>query len=86
MITTMNISTRIMVSCKYEGGKTVSHHDKGTTALKYSSGASAAYDIIYDSTDHLYHKIHLADYRFYIFYYLYYRILQYHIVFYSILQ
>jgi ACR3 family arsenite efflux pump ArsB len=40
----MNISMRIMVSCKYEGGKTVSQQDKGTTALKYPSGA--AYDIL----------------------------------------
>jgi hypothetical protein len=34
MITT----TKIKVSGKYEGGKTVSQHDKGTTALKYPSG------------------------------------------------
>jgi hypothetical protein len=37
MITTMNISTKKMVSCKYKGGKTVSQHDKRTTALKYLS-------------------------------------------------
>jgi hypothetical protein len=37
MITTTNISTKIMVSCKYKGGKTVSEHDKRTTALKYPS-------------------------------------------------
>jgi hypothetical protein len=35
MITTINISTKIMVICKYKGGKTVSEHDKRTTALKY---------------------------------------------------
>jgi hypothetical protein len=50
------------------------------------SNIQAAYDVLYDSTDCLYPTIHLADYRFYIFYYLYYRILQYHMVFYSILQ
>jgi hypothetical protein len=38
MITTTKISTKIKVSGKYEGGKTVSQHDKGTTALKYPSG------------------------------------------------
>jgi hypothetical protein len=71
-----------MVSCKYEDGKTVSQHDKGTMR----SNIQAAYDVLYDSTDCLYLTIHLTDYRFYIFYYLYYRILQYHMVFYSILQ
>jgi Zn/Cd-binding protein ZinT len=79
----MNLNMRIMVSCKYEAGKTVSQHDKGTTAFKYPSGRRGVrYSfILYDSTDGLYPKIHLADYRFYIFYYLYYRLLQYHMVF-----
>jgi Zn/Cd-binding protein ZinT len=79
----MNLSMRIMVSCKYERGKTVSQHDKGTTALKCPSGRRGVrYSfILYDSSDGLYLKIHLADYSFYIFYYLYYRLLQYHMVF-----
>jgi hypothetical protein len=38
MITTINISTKIMVSCKYKGSKTVSQHDKRITALKYPNG------------------------------------------------
>jgi Zn/Cd-binding protein ZinT len=63
-----------MVSCKYERGKTVSQHDKGTTALKYPSGRRGVrYSfILYDSSDGLYPKIHLPDYSFYILYlYLY---------------
>jgi hypothetical protein len=44
------------------------------------SNIQSAYDVLYDSTDCLYPTIQLADYRFYIFYYLYYRILQYHMV------
>jgi hypothetical protein len=45
MITTMNISTKKMVSCKYKGGKTVSQHDERTTALKYPSGAGVRYSL-----------------------------------------